>query len=162
MKQVFWLIKDQLCGRPGPNHEPWQASELKAGGVDTVVSLNNAESVYPADFLANGMAYRCIPLSTNAPPREGDLELCQRQLLTAYQFVRDEIASGNTVLVHCRHGKDRTGLFMAYFLRNHLDMDTAEAISRVKAVRPIALTAAGWDQLAFEILESCPDAGTTR
>ena len=155
MKHIFWLIEGQLCGRSGPNHEPWDANELKYAGVGAVLSVNHAESVYADDFSAADMPYRCIPLAANAPPREGDLELCMARLPMAYDYALNQIESGNSVLVHCRHGKDRTGLFMAYFLRQQLGLDTEDAIERVKAVRPIALTAAGWQQFAVEVLDSC-------
>ena len=72
----------------------------------------------------------------------------------AYEYAVSQIDSGNPVMVHCRHGKDRTGLFMAYFLKNHLGLNTIDAIDRVKSVRPIALTAEGWDQLAITVLDS--------
>jgi len=155
MKHIFWLIEDQLCGRSGPNHEPWDAPELKIAGVGAVLSVNHAESVYAEDFSTVDMPYRCIPLAANAPPREGDLELCMTRLPMAYEFALNEIESGKSVLVHCRHGKDRTGLFMAYFLRQQLGLSTADAIERVKAVRPIALTAEGWEDFAIEVLDSC-------
>jgi protein-tyrosine phosphatase len=73
----------------------------------------------------------------------------------AYEYALNQIESGNSVLVHCRHGKDRTGLFMAYFLRQQLGLSTVDAIERVKTVRPIALTAEGWEDFAIELLESC-------
>ena len=155
MKHLFWLVQDQLCGRSGPNHEPWEANVLNAAGVDTVLSVNNAESVYPDDFNAIGMSYRCIPLAANAPPREGDLELCLERLPQAYEFVGEEIESGRSVLVHCRHGKDRTGLFMAYYLKRRFNLNSTEAIADVMAVRPIALTAEGWDQFAIDVLDTC-------
>ena len=155
MKHIFWLIQDQLCGRSGPNHEPWDASELQSAGVGAVLSVNNADSVYPDEFSAVDMAYRCIPLAANAPPRDGDLELCLARLPQAYAYALNEIDSGNSVMVHCRHGKDRTGLFMAYFLQQQLGMSSKDAIDRVKTVRPIALTAEGWDQFAFDVLDAC-------
>jgi protein-tyrosine phosphatase len=156
MKHIFWLIGDQLCGRSGPNHEPWDASELQAAGVGAVLSVNNAESVYADDFSAVAMPYRCIPLAANAPPRDGDLELCLARLPMAYEYALNEIESGNCVLVHCRHGKDRTGLFMAYFLRQRLGLSSKDSIDRVKTVRPIALTAEGWEQFAIDVLDLCP------
>lgn len=155
MKHIFWLIQDQLCGRPGPNHQPWDAGELQSAGIGAVLSVNNADSVYADDFSAIGMSHCCIPLADNAPPREGDLALCIKQLPLAYRFVKDEIESGHAVLIHCRQGKDRTGLFMAYFLIKQLGLDSLDAIARVKAVRPIALTAEGWNPFALEVLESC-------
>ena len=155
MRHIFWLIENQICGRSGPNHQPWDASELQAAGVGAVLSVNHAESVYAEDFSAVGMPYRCIPLSANAPPRDGDHELCMTRLPMAYEYALNRIESGHSVLVHCRHGKDRTGLFMAYFLRQQLGLSTRDAIERVKTVRPIALTAEGWEDFAIELLESC-------
>jgi len=155
MKHIFWLIQDQLCGRSGPNHEPWNASELQTAGDSAVLSVNSADSVYPDDFLAVGMSHRCVPLAANAPPRDGDLELCLARLPLAYEYALNEIESGNSVLVHCRQGKDRTGLFMAYFLRRQLGMSGKDAIDQVKTVRPIAFTAEGWEQFAIDVLDAC-------
>lgn len=155
MKHIFWLIQDQLCGRSGPNHEPWDAGELRSAGVAAVLSVNNADSVYADDFAALNMTYRCIPLSANAPPREGDFELCLERLPLAYEYASNEIDAGRSVMVHCRQGKDRTGLFMAYFLRQRLGMSSQDAIARVKTVRPIALTAEGWERFAIDVLNAC-------
>jgi len=131
MKHIFWLIDDELCGRSGPNHQPWNAHELKAAGVGAVLSVNNAESVYPDEFDGAGIAYRCIPLASNAPPRPGDLELCIERLEMCYAYARSEIEAGRAKL------------------------STREAIAAVKDVRPIALTADGWDQFAIEVLDAC-------
>jgi protein-tyrosine phosphatase len=143
MQHIFWLIEGDLCGRSGPNHQPWNAQELKAAGVGAVLSVNNAESVYPDEFDSAGIAYRCIPLASNAPPRPGDLELCLERLEMCYAYARSEIEADRTLLVHCRHGKDRTGMFMAHYLKIQRSLSTLEAIAQVKAVRPIALTADG-------------------
>lgn len=155
MQHVFWLIPGELCGRPGPNHQPWRAQDLKDAGVGALLSVNGADSVYTDEFEAIGMPWRCIPLASNAPPRPGDLELCCERLPLAYAWARAEIESGRPVLVHCRQGKDRTGLFMAYFLKMRLGLGSREAIARVMAVRPIALTAEGWDRFAVEVLDAC-------
>jgi protein-tyrosine phosphatase len=158
MQHIFWLIEGELCGRSGPNHQPWNAQELKAAGIGAVLSVNNAESVYPDEFDSAGIVYRCIPLASNAPPRPGDLELCLERLEMCYAYARSEIEAGRTLLVHCRHGKDRTGMFMAHYLKMQRSLSTLEAIAQVKAVRPIALTADGWDQLAIEVLDACEAA----
>lgn len=33
MKHVFWMLPSLLCGRSGPNHDPWNPAELLAGGI---------------------------------------------------------------------------------------------------------------------------------
>ena len=158
MKHIFWLIDGELCGRSGPNHQPWNAQELKDAGVGAVLSVNNAESVYPDEFDSAGIAYRCIPLASNAPPRPGDLELCLERLAQTYAYAREEIEAGRTLMVHCRHGKDRTGMFMAHYLKRQRDLSTRDAIAAVKNVRPIALSADGWGQFAIEVLDACDAA----
>jgi protein-tyrosine phosphatase len=155
MEHIFWLIDGELCGRAGPNHQPWNARELKDAGVGAVLSVNNADSVYPDELHSAGIAYRCIPLSSNAPPRAGDLELCVERLALAHAFARSEIEAGRALLVHCRHGKDRTAMFMAHYLKMQRKLGSREAIAAVKDVRPIALTATGWDQFALDVLDAC-------
>jgi protein-tyrosine phosphatase len=157
MQHLFWLIPGEICGRPGPNHQPWQARQLKAAGVGAVLSVNQAESVYPDDFEAIGVSCECIPLASNAPPRPGDLELCCARLPLAYAWVRGEIEGGKPAMVHCRQGKDRTGLFLAYYLMRRDNLDVKAAIARVMAARPIALSASGWERFAREVLDACRD-----
>jgi protein-tyrosine phosphatase len=118
------------------------------------------------------MQNRFTPMSLTAPAlftaafrwramRRRDREtwnLCLERLEMCYAYARSEIEAGRTLLVHCRHGKDRTGMFMAHYLKMQRSLSTLEAIDQVKAVRPIALTADGWDQLAIEVLDACEAA----
>jgi len=153
MQHVFWLIDNEICGRPGPNHQPWNPEEFSAAGIGAILSVNFAESVYEDELTPHGISHKCVPLAANAPPAPDELELCLERLPVAYQFTRHHVEAGKSVLVHCRQGKDRTGLFMAYYLmrRNQLSVD--EAIRQVKIVRPIAMSAEGWDLFVPEVLE---------
>lgn len=155
MKHVFWLVENELCGRPGPNREPWQPGELSKSGIGAILSVNQAESVYEDELTPHGISHKCVPLAAAAPPAPGELELCVERLPIAYQFAQQHVKSGKSVLVHCRQGKDRTGLFMAYYLmkRNQLSVD--QAISEVKRARPIAMTAEGWDAFVPKVLKAC-------
>jgi len=154
VKHVFWLVENELCGRPGPNFEPWRPGEFHAAGIGAVLSVNGGESVYPDELQPFGINHLCVPLAANAPPEPGELELCVERLPLAYEFAHQHIANGKAVLVHCRHGKDRTGLFMAYYLVKRYDLAPQEAIGRVKAVRPIAMTAVGWDEFVPDVLRA--------
>jgi protein-tyrosine phosphatase len=152
MQHVFWLIPGKLAGRPGPNQEPWNVEELQRGGIGAVLSVNAGILVNPEDFLSRGMRYARIPFSDKAPPMPGDLEICLTALPRAYDFVSAEIQAGKAALVHCRSGKDRTGLLMAYYLMRTTGVSVDDAIRQVRLVRPIALSAEGWDEFAREIL----------
>jgi protein-tyrosine phosphatase len=153
MNHVFWLVPGVLAGRSGPNRDPWDAQDLRAGGIGAILSVNDGGACHPEDFAALGMSYRCIPLSDNEPPRDGDMEHCLVALPEAYDYVRGELDEQRAVLVHCRSGKDRTGLFMCYFLIRESGMSIDDAIAEVRRVRPIALSAEGWQDLAVAVLE---------
>ncbi len=66
------------------------------------------------------------------------------------RFVRSP--NGRPVLVHCTSGKDRTGLFLSYYVCTTEGLSPSDAIREVRRVRPIALTADGWEQFAQRVL----------
>lgn len=152
MKELFWLIPNQLAGRPGPDRAHWNLAALRGGGVGAILSVNDGLLCHPADFRAVDINYACIPLSDNAPPQPGDVETCLRALPQAYDFVQQQLTEGRTTVVHCSSGKDRTGLFLAYYLVRAEGLPIESAIARLMQVRPIALSAWGWDAFAVEVL----------
>jgi len=154
MDHLFWVVPDRLAGRCGPNEQSWSLGHLRRAGIGAVLSVNDGELCDPADFAREGLAYACIPLSNNAPPFAGDLEHCLAALPVARAFAEEHIGNGAGVLVHCAAGKDRTGLFLAYYLMKSQGLSARHAMERVRSVRPIAFTAAGWDAFAFEVLSA--------
>ena len=152
MDKVFWLIPQKLAGRPGPDTEPWDLASLREGGIRAVLSVNDGRMCNPKDFHINGINYACIPFPKNIPPINGDEEICLSVLPEAYTFVKSEIDKGHGVLIHCSAGKDRTGLFLSYFLMQENPLSPNEAIKAIRKVRPIALTSPGWEELAQKVL----------
>ncbi len=160
MKEVFWLIPEKLAGRPGPDLVPWDLAAMRSAGIAAVLSVNDGLLCHPEDFQAKGIAYGCVPLAANAPPQPWDDELCLRALPRAYDFVHAHVSAGCATVVHCRSGKDRTGLFLAYYLMRETRVAPGDAIARIKAVRPIALSAPGWDDFALDVLTRCGTTGS--
>jgi protein-tyrosine phosphatase len=149
--KVFWLIPGRLAGRSGPDRHPWDLASLRRAGIGAILSVNDGLLCHADDFAAHGIAYACVPLSDDAPPLPGDDEYCLTELPLAHAFVQREIAKGHAVVVHCSSGKDRTGLYLCYYLvRDGASPD--EAIDQVRRVRPIALSAQGWEALARRVL----------
>ncbi len=70
----------------------------------------------------------------------------------AYDFAKTQMDKGRGVLVHCSAGKDRTGLFLCYFVMQHEGLSSQDAISRVRKSRSIALSALGWEEFAKHVL----------
>jgi protein-tyrosine phosphatase len=152
MRYVFWLRPGVIGGRSGPNLDVWDARDLAAGGVGAVLSVNDGELVRADELASAGIDYRCVPLSNAAPPQPGDLEICVDALPRALSFALDAIERQRRVLVHCRSGKDRTGLFLSYYLCVTEGLRPSEAIAELKRVRPTALSAEGWETFAYEVL----------
>ncbi len=152
MDKIFWMIPGKVAGRSGPDQDPWDLETLRRGGIGAILSVNDGRACVPEEFAAAGMDYACIPLSANAPPLPGDEEICASALQRAYEFVGAQLAQERRALVHCSAGKDRTGLFLCYFLMRHEGLSPDEAIRAVRRVRPIALTAEGWEDLARQVL----------
>lgn len=154
MKHLFWVVPDRLAGRAGPDRVPWQLDELRSAGIGAVLSVNDGLLCHPSEFRKRDLAYACVPLSPNAPPQPGDLEVCLHALPRALEFVERQLSEGRATLVHCSSGKDRTGLLFAAYCMRHEGLTPAQAFARVREVRPIAFTAMGWEEFALEVLRA--------
>ena len=152
MRNVFWLRKGVIGGRSGPNRDAWFPKDLADGGIGAVLSVNDGELVRPSELSEVGIEYSCVPLSDAAPPLPGDLDICVNALPHALAFAARSIESRRSVLVHCSSGKDRTGLFLSYFLCVTEGLSPGDAIREVRRVRPIALSADGWELFAHHVL----------
>jgi hypothetical protein len=151
MEHVFWLRKGIIAGRSGPNSNNWDLNEIKSSGIASILSVNNGEAVHESMLSGLGIAYSNIPMSSNAPARKGDKELCLHNLPRAMDFIRENLING-PVLIHCRSGKDRTGLVMAAYLIEFEKYNVKKAMEEVIAVRSIAFSAEGWMKFGLEVL----------
>ena len=151
MENVFWLRKEKIAGRSGPNANAWDLEEMKANGFSAILSVNNGEAVHESILSNLGITYSNIPMSSNAPVRDGDKKLCLENLPKAMEFFRKNLMKG-PVLVHCHSGKDRTGMVLAAYLVEFEEYNVMEAMEEVIAVRPIAFSAEGWMEFVQEVL----------
>ena len=156
MQHLFWLVEDKIAGRSGPNKEMWDLNEIKASGIGAILSVNGGEDCDLDAIKQAQLVYACVPFSSNVPPQEDDLGLCVEQLPKALAFIRDCEVKEIPVLIHCRSGKDRTALLMAYYLMEN-GAAPLHAVSQVRAVRDIAFSSDGWDQFAFDVLYALQD-----
>lgn len=154
MQHVFWLRPGRVAGRSGPNLDPWFPEQFAAAGIGAVVSVNHADSVYPDDLERAGLEHACFPMADNAPPRPGDFEYCAGMLPRIYRYLSQCIDGGRIPLVHCTAGKDRTGLVLCDYLCRAEGYAPRDAIREVRRVRPIALSAPGFDGFALELLNA--------
>lgn len=151
MDHVFWLREEKVAGRSGPNTNVWDLEEIKANGFSAILSVNNGEAVHESMISNLEMGYSNIPMSSNAPVRDGDKELCLENLPKALDFIQKNIMGG-PVLIHCRSGKDRTGMVLAAYLIKFEEYNVKQAMEEVIAVRPTAFSAEGWMEFVAEVL----------
>jgi protein-tyrosine phosphatase len=151
LQHIFWLKKGKIAGRSGPNTNAWDLKEIRASGFSAILSVNNGEAVHESMLSNLGIAYSNIPMSPNAPAREGDREICLENIPKAMDFIGENLAIG-PVLIHCRSGKDRTGMVMAAYLIEFEGYNAKPAMDKVIAVRPIAFSAEGWMEFGLDVL----------
>ncbi len=153
MKKVFWLRDGLLAGRSGPNLDPWDLTDFQKAGFSAILSVNDGEMVHETLVQSLGLNYANIPMSPNAPVRPGDKEYCLENIPKAIGFITDNLKNG-PVMVHCRSGKDRTGLVLAASLIAIEGLDENTAMEEVLKVRDIAFSAEGWVEFGKEVLEA--------
>lgn len=153
MEHLFWLEPGQIAGRSGPNKDPWTTDELQQAGISTVLSLNDAADVDPTALAQAGIHHHHVALPGEIPPRAEDEEACMLRLPQALARLNPALKQGERVLIHCRSGKDRTGMLMAYLLVVRQGLSPKAAMARVRQVRPIAFSAEGWEALTLTVLE---------
>lgn len=70
-----------------------------------------------------------IPTTDFTPPRLADVR-------RAVAFIASKAERGETVYVHCKAGRARSATVVACWLMYHYRISAAEAVSRLKQVRP--------------------------
>lgn len=83
--------------------------------------------------------------------------LCREMLPKAYKYLRDEINDSRKVIVHCAWGQDRTGLLLAYYLYNEKQISLEEAIKAIREKQQNAITAIGWEDMAYRLMDQRVD-----
>ena len=151
MDKLFWILPRRLAGRPGPDEEPWDLQAFRQAGIGAILSVNDGRLCNPREMAKFDIAYACCPLSDWVPPQLGDAKRCLEILPSTYEFIEMHLELGRKVLVHCSGGNDRTGLCLGYFLVRDRDLSPEQALLALRAVRPTALSAKGWESFALEI-----------
>jgi atypical dual specificity phosphatase len=143
MKQVYWILKELLAGRCGPDCMPWKPEELYAGGIRGIVSLDSL-SVDEKHLQNAGLQH----LPCYQPMMYLENEAQQRRFLEAlppiFRFIDRHRQEQSAVLVHCYFGCDRTGTVLACYLVSREGLPAEEAINSIRAVQPQAMLADGY------------------
>jgi hypothetical protein len=143
VKHVYGVIDQLLAGRPGPYLEPWDPKQLYEGGLRAVVSLADEE---PVEDLA---PYGLTHYRGHFPPvmlfSKGMQKAFIYQAIPVWAFIEEQLAQGRPTLVHCHAGQDRTGAVLAGYLVTHRGLTPDQALQRLRAAKPMAMSADGYE-----------------
>lgn len=138
---MFWLIPGKLAGRAGPAVEPWDFERLHLENITVIVSTD--EDCQGQSIVQAGLRHIPKYMPTAYPTNQALVSRFADLVEDAVAAVLAEIQAGGAVLVHCYAGRDRTGLVLCGALMALEKVSAREALARVRAVRPTALTGPG-------------------
>jgi len=125
-------VDEHLIRSDQPNNEAWA---VLAALVDVVVSLRKPgapgdESIFDLQAEEDAALAAGVQEVIHIPVGGGPLDAPTRD--EVFQFL-SFATSGKRVLVHCLHGSDRTGVFVACYRMTVLGWDKRAAIAEAKA-----------------------------
>ncbi len=85
MQHIFWVIENELAGRPGPNEEAWCPEELYVGGFRAVLTLNSGAGVDAAALRKAGLAHHRIALPVLNRVQSASARRPYRRRMTGYR-----------------------------------------------------------------------------
>jgi len=144
MKQVYWIIPDELAGRCGPELIPWDCWDLNAGGIRAMASLTQPEDegeVRRAEIEHLPLYFPGMLLTDDE-----DFEFFLSFVPRFLDFAARAREQGKPLMVHCTYGCDRTGAMLAIYLVAFHGLSSEEAISKVRSVNSEAMSATGYDE----------------
>ncbi|MCC7368528.1 MAG: dual specificity protein phosphatase family protein [Chloroflexi bacterium] len=123
---VAWLEPAFAIGR---RPDPPQRRQVRALGIDTVITLHTPDPDEPRSWEALGV--RLIPY-----PTVDWEEIAAGRFSAVVREIQTQHRMGRTVLLHCIMGINRAPTFAAAFLcwRDNLPVD--DALARVRHARP--------------------------
>ncbi len=142
-----WVRPGAVAGMGLPYESSWPA--LRAEGVGAVLSLT--EDAPAGDPACEGLVALHIPLIDFGVPSP-------EALARAVEFIRNQVAEGRPVAVHCFAGVGRTGTVIAAWLTTE-GLEADAAIAEVRRLRPGSVETRGQADAVRRFAAEGPFAG---
>lgn len=90
------------------------------------------------------------PLCLTGSDREGvpvppdQITAIPQQLDLAADVIHDRLKEGQRVMVHCREGKERSPLTVAWYLRGYVGMPLDDGYALLRSLRPMVIDRRQW------------------
>ena len=145
-----WVLKDELAGSQGPASFQ-DLLFLHSQGVRAVIRMEERTIAADSGNVAN-LVDMFVPVPDFTPPK---LEQIQRMV----EFIDQQTNERNPVVVSCYAGIGRTGTVLACYLV-HRGEEPAEAIARVRQLRPGSIQTPEQEAAVHQYAESQRESGT--
>jgi protein-tyrosine phosphatase len=144
-------VSEGVLGRCGPRFQPFNISRLEEKhGVDVVISLQKISKRIIQAFRDVGIRHEKLFFPSGELENTNQRErFINDALQPAIEIIKQERKKGNTVLVHCTAGLDRTGSVLAGWLIENRGMEPDEAIQQIKDNREDAFITDGYEEAVF-------------
>lgn len=120
-----WLIDEKLAGSGMPTSLEELDWILKQG-VKSIVTMT--EDALPEKWISN-IGYLHVPTPDLTAP---DME----EIDKAVDFIHENIAENQPVMVHCAAGMGRAGTILACYLIKYQKYSSGDAIKKIRQERP--------------------------
>jgi len=142
----FWLRVNQIAGCAQPVSE-LQLKGLVGVNVRHIITLSDESQPPECIRSINALKWTIIPVTNFKGATIS-------QFRTFFQICQTALARDESVVVHCRGGRGRTGMFLAAYLMKFEDQDAQTAIKVVRSLQPHSVETRD-QELSLKHLENC-------
>jgi len=121
-----WVEEGKLAGSGYPASKS-QVEWLVRAGIKSILTLTT--DPLPVEITGDlDVVTKHVPMQDHQPPSTDALD-------RAVEFIEEQLAGGNAVLVHCLAGEGRTGCVLAAYLVKTKGLDADEAVAEVRKAK---------------------------
>jgi len=141
-----WLTVNKIAGSACPQSE-LELRSLAGLGINHLVTLS--PDAMPPNCINQipNLRWTLIPIQNFSGASNDDF----KQFLGIYDDNLGGKEDGRAVLVHCKGGRGRTGMFLAAYLMQYNCMSAAASMAAVRAARPGSIETKSQEESLMEL-----------
>ena len=115
MRNIYWVIKDQLAGRCGPDYISWNLEDLYKAGFRTIISFD-ASGIYRNCITSSGFNHFEFYTIDIVPTYRDDINQFLEYIDEFIDLCNNLEKNDKPILTHCFAGLDRSPVAIICYL----------------------------------------------